>query len=150
MISEKASEFISIVGTVDPDAYAAAAHSSDWVDMADYDQLLVVIMTGTLTSGSSTIDAKLQEANTAAGGSAKDISGKAITQVAAASPPTNDQQFVINLRAAELDKDNSFRWVKLILTVGSDAADAGAVLLGVKARYEPASGTDLASVAEIV
>ena len=92
----------------------------------------------------------MQEANTAAGGGAKDITGKAITQVAAASPPTNDQQYIINLRANELDKDNNFRWVKLILTIGSDAADCGAVLLGVKARYEPASGTDLASVAQIV
>ena len=150
MISEKASEFISVVGTVDPDAYAPAALSSDWVDMGDYDQLLVVVMTGALTSGSSTIDAKLQEATSAAGAGAKDISGKAITQVAAASPPTDDQQFIINLRAAELDKDNKFRYVKLILTVGAGAADCGAVLLGVKARYEPASGTDLASVAQIV
>ena len=149
-MSEKTSEEFAIVGAIDPDANAAAAYSSDYVDMSKFDQLIAIVQTGTLTSGSSTIDAKLQQATSAAGAGVKDITGKAITQVAAASPPTNDQQFIINLKANEVDMDNKFRFVKLVLTVGAAAADSSAVVIARKARYGPASNDDLSSVAQIV
>ncbi len=114
--------------------------------MSKIDQLLAVVMAGTLGS-SATLDAKLTQATTS-GGTYKDISGKAITQLVKATD--DDKQALINCRAEELDIDNDYRWVKLSMTVGTATSDAGALVLGFGERYGPASDGDLASVAEIV
>ena len=145
------SEGIAVLATIDPDAYAAGAQNSDWVDLGLFDQVKAVIMAGTF-GAATTLDAKLTQATTSGGAGEKDITGKAITQLVAASD--SDKQAVINCRAEELDVTNDFRWVRLVQTGGAGSpannVDHSALLLGFGARYEPASDSDLASVAEIV
>ncbi len=147
------SEVAAVLGTIDPDAYAAGAQNSDWVDLGLFDQVMAVVMVGTIGAG-STVDAKLTQATTSGGAGEKDITGKAITQLTNASPDDSDKQAVINCRAEELDVANDFRFVRLVQTGGTGSpatsVDHGAVLLGFGARYGPASDSDLASVAEIV
>ncbi len=140
------SEVAAVVATIDPDVYTATEYLSDAIDMAKVDQILAIVMAGTLGS-SATLDAKLTQATTS-GGSYKDITGKAITQLVKASD--DDKQALINCRADELDIDNDYRWVKLSMTVGTATSDAGALVLGFGERYGPAADGDLASVAEIV
>lgn len=143
------SELAGVVATIDPDAYTASAYNSDFVDMADFEQIMAVVMAGTLGS-SATLAAKLTQSTSAAGAGEKDITGKAITNLTQASPDDSDKQAVINLRAAELDIAGGFRYVRLTMTVGVATSDCGAVVFGFNPRHGPSSDSDLATVAEIV
>lgn len=140
------SENAAIVGTIDPDANAAATYLSDVIDMSKFESIMALVMTGIL-GASATINAKLVQATTS-GGTYKDVADKAIATLVKATG--DDKQVVINCRAEEIDVDNGYRYVKLSMTVGTAASDAGAVVLGFNARTNPASGVGLASVAEIV
>lgn len=144
------SEIAAVLATIDPDEYAAGAQNSDWIDLGKIDQVMAVVMAGTIGAG-STLDSKLTQATASDGSGEKDISGKAITQLVAAD---DDKQAVINCRADELDIANDFRFVRLVQTGGTGSpattVDHSALLFGFGARYEPASDGDLASVDEIV
>lgn len=141
------SERAAVVATVDPDAYAAGAESSDWVNMGLFESIMAIVMAGTL-GASATLDAKLEQATDSSGTGVKDVTGKSITQLVKATD--DDKQAVINCRGEELDVSNGFSYVRLTMTVGTAASDAGGVVLGFGPRYAPASDNDLASVAQIV
>lgn len=143
------SEQAAIAAVIDPDAYAAGAQTSDWVSMSDFEAVQALVLAGTLGS-SATLDAKLQQAKDSSGTDNKDISGKAITQLTQAGTDESDKQAVINCRAEELDTENGFTHVALVMTVGTATSDAGALIMGHNPRHAPASDHDLASVAEIV
>ncbi len=142
------SDRAAIAGVVDPDAIAAGTVTTGWIAMATFEKVMAVIMAGTL-GASATLDAKLEQAQDGSGTGAKDITGKAITQLTQAGSDS-DKQAIINLTAEELDVTNGFTHVRLSMTVGVATSDAGAVVLGFDARYQPASDNDLASVDEIV
>jgi len=142
------SEKVAVLATVDPDVLTAAAHTSDYVSMADFESIMAIVMAGTLGS-SATMDAKLVQATDASGTDSKDITGKAITQLTEAGTDS-DKQAIINCRAEELDLDNGFTHVALTITVATASSDGGGVILGLNPRYAPASDSDLASVDEIV
>lgn len=144
-----ASEEFAVVATVDPDVLTAATHTSDWVDMGTFQQIMAIVMAGTLGS-SATLDAKLEQATDSSGTGAKDITGKAITQLTQAGTDESDRQAIINCRGDELDVAGDFTHVRLSITVGTASSDGGGIILGRCARYQPASDSDLASVAEIV
>ena len=134
-----------LVGVIDPDAYAADTYTSAWVHMGNFDAIMAIVMTGTLGS-SATVDAKLEQATDGSGTGVKDVTGKEITQLVKAS--NDDDQAIINCYSHDLDVANGFDYVRLSVTVGTATSDAGAVVLGLNARYQPAA--DLASVQEIV
>jgi len=140
------SEKAAIVGTIDPDANTAATYLSDAIDMAKFESIMATILAGVM-GASATIDAKLVQA-TASGGTYKDVTGKAITQLVKAS--NDDDQAIINCRAEDLDVGNGYRFVKLSLTVGTATSDCAAIIHGFNAVVEPASDNDLDSVVEIV
>lgn len=139
---------VAVLGTVDPDALTAAAHTSDYVDAGKFESLMAVVMAGTLGS-SATFDAKLVQATDSSGTGSKDITGKSITQLTQAGSDS-DKQAIINCRAEELDLDNDFRYVAVTVTVATATSDGAAVLLGLNPRYLPASDNDLSTVDEIV
>lgn len=149
------SEKVAIVDTIDPDAYAAAAVNGGWVDASEFHEFMAIVMVGDMGAG-NTVDFKLQQATSAAGAGAKDISSAAITQIdQATSPETGNVQAVINLRTENLDRDNDFDYVRMVMTPGSTTSpqtttDCGAVLLGCSPRHGPASDNDDTTVAEIV
>jgi hypothetical protein len=144
-MNAKPNDEATLVGVIDPDAYAAAAYSTAWVDMGDYNAIQAVVMAGTLGS-SATLDAKLEQATDSSGTGVKDITGKAITQLTQAGTDS-DKQAIILLRDDELDVANAFTHARLTMTVGTATSDAGAIVLGHYARYTPAA---LASVDEVV
>jgi hypothetical protein len=143
-MNAKPNKKTTLVGIIDPDAYAAGAYSTGWVDMRKFNAIQAVVMAGTL-GASATLDAKLEQASDGSGTGVKDITGKAITQLVKAS--NDDDQAIILLRDDELDVANSFTHARLTMTVGTATSDAGAVVLGHYARYTPAA---LASVVEVV
>lgn len=147
MVNNKMSEALALAGVIDPASIAVGTASSAWVPMADFERLLAVIQTGVL-GAAATLDGKLQQATDAAGTGAKDITGKAITQIVKATG--DNVQAMINVRAEELDVNNGFTHVALVLTVGTANSIAGATLFGGIAKENPASTYNAATVAEIV
>lgn len=135
-----------LAAIIDPDAYSASTVTSGWVHMGTYEAIQAIVMAGTLGS-SATLDAKLEQATDSSGTSAKDISGKAITQLTQAGTDS-DKQAIINCRSEELDVANGFDYVRLSMTIGTATSDAGGLVLGHYPRYAPA--TDATTVDEIV
>jgi len=138
------SEKIAVMGAIDPQLVDNTSVTSDWVPMENLGQVLAVLNVG---ATDITLDAKLQEATSAAGAGAADLTGKAITQFAATD---DNKQALIGVRADEIS--SGFTHVALVVTVGDGVAGAyvSAVLLGGDARYRPADDLDVASVDEIV
>ncbi|MEM1421824.1 MAG: hypothetical protein AAGF51_14570, partial [Pseudomonadota bacterium] len=89
--------------------------------------------------------AKIEQATSDTGTGAKDVDGKAVTAIT-----EDDKQAIINLNVDELDIANDFSHVRLSITVGTAASDISGLLIGLDARYGPASDNDAASVVEIV
>ena len=143
-----ASENVAVVGNVDPDAYAAGTYTTGWIAAKNFEHFLAIVQVGTL-GASATVDAKLQQASDAAGTGAKDITGKAITQLTQAGTD-DDKQVLINLRPSEMDMDNNFSHFRLSITVATAASDVGGIVLGVDPLFAPANNTDASSVDEIV
>ncbi|NCW79167.1 MAG: hypothetical protein EBV64_14690 [Oxalobacteraceae bacterium] len=144
----KGSEQLSLLTSIDPSNQAAGSSTSSWVALANHHNLLAVIQTGAMANG-STVDAKLQQATDATGTGAKDITGKAITQLAQAANGAS-RQALINLRPDEVDANNGFTHVRLVLTVATAAAHTAAQLLGLDPRFAPADAVNQAAVAQII
>jgi hypothetical protein len=115
--------------------------------VANHHGLLSLVQTGVLGT-SATVDAKLQQAVDATGTSAKDISGKAITQIVKATG--DNKQALINVKPEELDTVNGFGFVRLSLTVGVAVSQTAAQILGVNPRELPANAGNQAAVVQIV
>lgn len=136
-----------LAGAIDPDATAAGAVSTGWIHMGTYASIMAIAFAGTLGTN-ATFDAKLQQATDSSGTGAKDITGKAITQLTQAGTDDSDKQAIINCRSDELDVANGFDYVRLTITVAVATSDVGGCVLGFDARYQPQA--DAASVAEVV
>lgn len=122
-------------GQIDPDAYAASTVTGAWVSMAEFTEAAAIIIVGAM-GVSSTLDAKLQQATDATGSGAKDITGKAITQLTEAGAD-GDEIVTIPLRAGEIDIANAFTHVRVQVTTAVAAVDYGAVLVRGGAGHRP-------------
>ena len=142
------SERTAIVGVIDPDVTAAGDVSTGWVAAKDFHNFMAIVFAGTLGS-SATLDAKIEQATDSSGTGAKDVTGKAITQMTQAGTDS-DKQAIINVKQSDLDIANSFTHLRLTVTVATASSDAGAVLLGFDPAYGAASDYDATTVDEIV
>lgn len=138
----------SVVGVIDPDAYAADTYTTGWIDMQDWFSVLAILMLGDMVA-TSTLNAKFQQATDGAGAGAKDIAGAAIAALTQVGVDDN-KQAVINVTTGDLDFNAGFRFVRLSATIAAAASDFGAVVVGLDPRYGDAAAGDLASVDEIV
>lgn len=139
------SEYCAILAAVDPQS-ASTAQSSAYVSVGKFHKIGAYIQTGAIAS-TGTFDAKLQQATDASGTGVKDITGKAITQLA---DTADDKQVIINLDPAELDLANGFTFVRLTITPATAASLLSGLLLGFDPRFAPASDNDASSVVQIV
>ena len=132
------SERVVLAAVINPAAAAAGTQNSGWVSMTTYEEVMAIIAAGAIgTNG--TIDAKIQQAQDASGTGAKDVTGKAITQLTQAGTDKSNKQAVINVRAEELDRTNGFTHVRLQLVTAVATSPSVAALLGLMARYSPAT-----------
>jgi hypothetical protein len=143
----KFNERVAILATLDPASVAASTVVSGWVSMANFHSIAALIQTGVL-GASATIDAKLRQATDSSGTGAKDITGKAITQIVKATG--DNKQAMIEARSEDLDVNNGFTYVALSVTVGTAASIFNAALIGNNARFLPASALNQAAVAQLV
>lgn len=147
LTNAKVSEQLAVLATIDPVSQAAGTVTTGWIAAANFERFMALIQTGTL-GASATVDAKLQQATDSSGTSAKDVTGKAITQIVKASG--DNKQVEINLRADELDMNNSFSYFRLSLTVGTAASLVSAAVFGGVARNLPASALNQTGVVQTV
>jgi hypothetical protein len=143
----KFSDCAAVMATLDPASVAASTVVSGWVSMDKWHSIAAILQTGVL-GASATVDAKLRQATDGSGTGAKDITGKAITQLVKASH--DNKQVVLQANAEDLDVNGGFTHVALSVTVGTAASLLSAVLLGVNGRFEAASDFDDADVVQIV
>lgn len=128
------SDQMAIMDAINPVSQAAGTVVSAWVSAANFERFLATIITGVL-GAAATVDAKLQQAQDGAGTGAKDVAGKAITQIVKASG--DNKTAMINLRDDELDVTNGFSWVRVSITVGTAASLVGALLQAGVTRFAP-------------
>lgn len=143
----KASEQAALLAEISPVSQAAGSVVSGWISAANFERFLAVIQTGVL-GASATVDAKIQQASDSSGTGAKDITGKAITQIVKATG--DSKQALINVQGADLDVANGFCYIQLSLTVGTAASLVAASLFGFVPRFAPASDSNPASVVQVV
>lgn len=139
------SERVAILDVINPADLATTAANTDWIAAKDFFRFMAIVTGGALTG---TLDAKFQQATDSSGTGAKDVTGRAITQLAA----TDDNlQAVINLRHDQLDIANGFDYIRLTVTpTGGTTNLASAVLLGIDGRGGVASGYNATTVDEVV
>lgn len=143
----KGSELLSVLATIDPAAQAVGTVTTGWVSVANHHGFLSLVQTGVLGT-SATVDAKLQQAVDSSGTSAKDITGKAITQIVKATG--DNKQVLINVKPEELDTVNGFGFVRLSLTVGVAPSQTSAQMLGLNPRFAPADVSNQAAVVQVI
>lgn len=145
--NNRPSERAGIVGVISPDVHAVGARQTAWIAAGQAAKFMAVIFAGTLGAG-ATLDAKLEQATDAAGAGAKDIAGKAITQLVKATD--DDKQAIINLNQDQLDINAGYTHFRLTMTVAAANSDTGGVVFSFDQRQGPASDGDLPSVKQIV
>ena len=143
----KFQERVAVLATLDPASVAPGTVVTAFVPVGNFHGAAAQIDVGAF-GASATVDAKLRQALDAAGTSAKDITGKAITQMLAAGG--NNKQVVIECRTEDLDITNCFAFVALSVTVGTAATLLQANLLGVNPRYAPVAPLNQAGVVQLV
>ena len=121
--------------------------TTGWIAVANHHGFLSLVQTGVLGT-SATVDAKLQQALDSSGTSAKDITGKAITQIVKATG--DNKQALINVKPEELDTVNGFGFVRLSVTVGVAASQTSAQVLGLNPRFAPADASNQAAVVQVI
>lgn len=141
----KPSDQMTLLDVIDPVSTSSTAATA-WLSMATVGAMMATVMVGAMGTG-ATLDAKLQQATDTNGTSAKDITGKAITQLTEAGTDAN-KQAIINLYSEELDVNNGFDCVRLLMTAATATCQIGALVQGCCGRYLPL--TDATSVDEIV
>ena len=139
---------------------STAANNGDWINVADYESVVCLLVKGIGTAGDDPVF-KLQQASAAAGTGAKDllftkIYSKVGTQTSIGTFTVTDQtaatsytdtasaeaQAIIGVEIAcdQLDVDNGFTWVQLsIADVGANAQIGGAIYILNGPRYPQAT-----------
>ena len=146
-------KLLPVVGVIKSQAAAEGTLTSGWIDMSVISAILADLNVGTLGTACN-VTAKLEQATDSSGTGAKDVTGKAITTLNDASAGDDDSICRINCRAEELDIANSFRYVRLSITMDDTTSPQtattplGAIIYGVGERYQPVD--EIAAVQETV
>jgi len=151
-LTSKWSERNAILDTLNPLSRSANTYNGAYVDTKNFHGFVAELLVGDIGAG-GTVNFKLQQATSAAGAGVKDIAGKALTQISQTGSPAtggDNRQFLINLHADELDCENSFRWIRMVLVTATAATVCAATIKGATPRHGPASDYDADTVQEIV
>ena len=154
--TERLNEQLAIVGTIDPDAYAAipaataVTVATDIVDMRYAHRVMFVVLAGTI-GAAGTIDFAIQQGTNATTATTAIVPACAITTMVTGD---SDEQVVVEVEGQDLTP--GYRYVRGLMTLsataGTAAIDVGAIVLADTSRYKAARDTipDLASVSEFV
>ncbi len=127
------SEHLAVLAQLVP-VSSSTAQNMAWTSMAGYGRFMAMIHVGAMVA-TSTVDAKLQIATDSSGTGAVDISGKAITQMLAASDGSKIR--FIDLKSDEIPSTAVYTHIRVVLTVATAASVVSAVLFGEASNYRP-------------
>jgi hypothetical protein len=118
-----------------------------WLGMANYDKAMFIIQGGNWTNIGDQLDAVVMQATDNAGAGSK-VVGKAITTYT--SLATNeDNIWFIHINVSELDVDNSFAFIQLVLTVSAgDSVYLSAVCQRQSRVFEPVPVTNVTEIVD--
>lgn len=136
--TERFSEVVALLDVIHSKSQTTVQNGS-WISIANYERLFALLDAGVLATN-ATLNFKLQQATTSGGGGAKDISGKAITQLTEAGTDSN-KNVGIELRGEELDVSNGFCYVRMVMTPAVGAALCACYLFGTVTNYAPVPTT---------
>ena len=142
--TERLSQSLAIVATVDPASYNSQTNS-DAVDMQLFRRCLFIVSAGAI--GSNTVSVVIK-GGTDGSTFPTTLTNKTLAAGTFSGSGDNNTQAMIEVLDQEC-ATQSVRYIRAEITP-SGAALLSAVVLAGEARYEPASNYDLASVAEIV
>ncbi len=145
MYTERLSEKLALVATVDPDSYSANTYYTDDIDVRLFRRVMFVVAVGDMATG-ATVDFSVVEGASASPTTAMSPA-KAITQLTKAGTD-NDKQAIVEVMAEECAVGT--RYIRGKLVTATDASDVCVIALADVGRYKPENGYDLASVDEIV
>ena len=93
---------------------SGTAVNGAWSDVRNAYFVQFIMYTG-IVDNTATLDFKLQQAKTSAGGDAKDISKAAITRVTAHATNNDNKMYSILIRTSKLDDENGFYFVRPVI-----------------------------------
>jgi hypothetical protein len=135
-----------VVGSIDPDAYAAGTYTTGWIDMSKFFSVLAVVMAGTL-GASATLDAKIQQARIRAARARRISPASRSRSLRRPAPIATNRRS--STSCSRISTANNFARPPL-----DDGRDGGVrrrrVVLGFDPRFGDAEANDKASVDEIV
>lgn len=123
----------NMIYAVPPESLSASSVTSTWIPVSNLPRICALIAVGN-TAG--TLDAKFQEATSAAGAGATDITGAAITQLTATD---DDSYVVLDMETVKVNQASGFTHVGLVITAGG-VADVAAFIFG-ESRHQPVTST---------
>lgn len=140
--TEQQSEVMYPLAYAHPDSYSPAATTSAYVSFANYHRGWLFIDVGDMVA-TATLDVSLMQATTTAGGGpAKAFTpAKAITQLTQAGGD-GDDLICVQFQTEELDVDNGFDCVAVLVTVGTAAVELSWCLFGIVPRFPPVPTTN--------
>jgi len=128
-VKQEASEKVSFQDDIPP-LVGAGTPSTAWIDIKTACNWLGIAQAGAVVTTS--IDGKFEQATDGSGTGAKDVTGKAITQLTAGPAVA-----LVNLNAGDLDLANGFQFIRWsMVSVGASTEFAG-LLTAQDPRYEP-------------
>lgn len=137
------SQEMAVVATIDPQLVNNTSATTDWVAVKSFKKFAFVVALG-LTD--ITTDVILQES--ADGGTTPtSITGKTVTQLTASS---DNKQVILEVDTSELLSTTTHVACKVTVGNGTSGSFVSVIGLAGRARYEPASDSNLGSVAQIV
>lgn len=139
-ITNDITEELALLDTHWPQTRQAATHVGAWVLAATYPRYLLKLKVGAMGSG-GVVNAKFQQATSAAGAGVKDVDGKAITPLTQAGSDENSV-VGINLRTEELDVSGGFKYIRFAVTITVADCLYDAELLATGGRFIPVSVTN--------
>lgn len=135
----------AVLAVIAPVSQGASTVNTGWLSFASFQAIVAVLKTGVL-GASATVDMKFQQATDASGTGAKDITGRALTQIVKA---TGDNKVAsIEVHPSDLDTVNNFTHVRVALTVGTAASLVDVTVLGIAPVYQPARAYNAAAVVQ--
>ena len=113
----------------------ANTYDTVWIPLANHQRIVFILLTGAMAT-SATLNFKIREALSAAGGTPLDITGKAITPLTQAGGDGSDL-CIIEVRTEELTVNTDYAWVSGRLVIAVDTVYASVLPLRCIPNYPP-------------
>lgn len=110
-------------------------HNTGWVDVSEFHRVLILVHPGE-PGGASTIDIDVEEATSAAGAGAQNVTGVNPNQIVAGDAGEPGE---IEFQTEEMDAANDYRYINVEVIVGTNTYTYSLYVFGIETRYRPVS-----------